>query len=65
MNTLTTPEQINRFALACLRGALRLEAAGMKRKGMSAVKEAKQRGFTGRTAKELYVAVDAKLKELR
>ena len=33
---LTTPEQIERYRLAALRAAVRLEAVGMKKRGRSA-----------------------------
>lgn len=36
MTALYTPEQINRFRLVSLRSAVKLEAAGMTRRGKSA-----------------------------
>lgn len=36
MTALSTPEQINRFRLVSLRSAVKLEAAGMTRRGKSA-----------------------------
>ena len=37
MTSLTTPEQINAFRLLTLRGAVKLEAIGMKRRGRSVI----------------------------
>lgn len=64
MNTFDTPEQIAFFQLCALRGALRLEAAGIKRRGKSAVSIAKKMGFKGRTAGDFYQAVNAKIREI-
>jgi hypothetical protein len=60
----TTPEQIAFFQLCSLRGALRLEAAGMKRRGPSALSIAKKQGFKARTAREAVELVHAKIKEI-
>jgi len=48
--TLTTPDQIARYRLATLRAALKLEIAGMKKRGPSAYAILKKEGFTGTRA---------------
>jgi len=50
MTILDTPDQIARYRLATLRAALRLEIAGMKRRGPSAYAVLKKEGFTGTRA---------------
>ena len=50
MTILDTPDQIARFRLLTLRAALRLEIAGMKRRGPSAYAILKKEGFTGTRA---------------
>ena len=50
MTALTTPDQIARYRLATLRAALKLEIAGMKRRGPSAYAILKKEGFTGTRA---------------
>lgn len=50
MTALTAPEQIERYRLATLRAALKLEIAGMKRRGPSAYAILKKEGFTGTRA---------------
>ena len=50
---LDTPEKIARFRLIALRGALRLEIAGMKKRGTSAYQTLKAEGFTGTRAQVL------------
>ena len=51
MTALTTPDQIERYRLATLRAALKLEIAGMKRsRGPSAYAILKKEGFTGTRA---------------
>ena len=51
MTALTTPEQIERYRLATLRAALKLEMLGMKRsRGPSAYALLKKEGFTGTRA---------------
>ncbi len=50
MTALTTPDQIARFRLLTLRAALRLEIAGMKRRGPSAYAILKKEGFAGTRA---------------
>jgi len=62
--TFDNPEKIAFFQLCSLRGALRLEAAGMKRRGKSAVSIAKKMGFTGKTAGDFYQEVNKKIREL-
>lgn len=48
---LDTPDAIHAYSLISLRSMLRLEAAGMKRKGQSALSIVKQRtGLKARTA---------------
>jgi hypothetical protein len=60
-----TPDKIAFFTLCALRGALRLEAAGMKRRGPSALKCAKLQGFKAKTAKEAVELVNAKIQEMK
>ncbi len=48
--TLTTPEQIARYRFSTLRAALKLEIAGMKKRGASAYTILKAEGFTGTRA---------------
>jgi hypothetical protein len=62
--TLDTPDQIAFFRLCALRGALRIEAAGMKRRGPSALKIAKQSGFKAKTAQQAYELVNARIREI-
>ena len=50
---LDTPEQIARYRLLTLRAALRLEIAGMKKRGDSAYKILKAEGYSGTRAKVL------------
>ncbi len=52
--TLTTPEQIARYRFVTLRAALRLEIAGMKKRGDSAYAILKAEGFTGTRAAVLH-----------
>ena len=47
MTALTTPEQIDRFRLATLRSALKLEMKGMTRRGKSAYALLKGMGYKG------------------
>lgn len=60
-----TPDSIALFSLCALRGALRLEAAGMKRRGPSALKYAKAQGFKAKTAAQACELVNAKIQELK
>lgn len=57
---IDTPDKIARFALVSLRGALRLEALGMKKKGQSALSIARAKGFRG-SRKAIIAALDAEL----
>ena len=50
MTALTTPDQIAHFRMLTLRAALKLEIAGMKRRGRSAYSILKAEGFTGTRA---------------
>ena len=50
MTALTTPDQIAHFRMLTLRSALKLEIAGMKRRGRSAYSILKAEGFTGTRA---------------
>jgi len=50
---LDTPEKIARYRLLTLRAALRLEIAGMKRRGDSAYKILKAEGYSGTRAQVL------------
>jgi hypothetical protein len=50
---LDTPEQIARYRLLTLRAALRLEIAGMKKRGKSAYQILKNEGYTGTRAQVL------------
>ena len=62
--TLTTPEQISAFQLLALRGALKLEAFGMKRRGESAFSIIKRRfGLKAASAKALVPIYEVYLKE--
>ena len=52
--TATTPEQISFFRLVALKGALKLETLGMKRRGRSAYSIVKEEfGFKGNKKKVL------------
>lgn len=53
MTALTTPEQIDRFRLATLRSALKLEMKGMTRRGKSAYALLKGMGYKGTREKVL------------
>ena len=50
---LDTPEKIARFRLLALRGALKLEILGMKKRGTSAYQVLKAEGYTGTRAQVL------------
>ena len=50
LTALTTPDQIAHFRMLTLRAALKLEIAGMKRRGRSAYSILKAEGFTGTRA---------------
>lgn len=64
MTIADTPEKIAFFQLCALRGALRLEAAGMKSRGKSALSIAKKMGYKVKTAQEGYEAISAKIREI-
>lgn len=53
MTALTTSEQIDRFRLATLRSALKLEMKGMTRRGKSAYAILKEMGYKGTREKVL------------
>ena len=59
---LDTPEQINRFMLAALRGRLKLEMAGMKFRGKSGLAIAKARFPGVKTREEALAKVQEALK---
>ncbi len=61
---LTTPAEISRFALASLRGRLRLESLGMKGRGKSALSIAKGMGYKG-TRAEIIATISAELDATR
>ncbi len=50
---LDTPEKIARFRLLALRGALKLEILGMKKRGTSAYQVLKAMGYIGTRAQVL------------
>ena len=50
---LDTPEKIARYRLLTLRAALRLEIAGMKKRGKSAYQILKAEGYSGTRAQVL------------
>jgi hypothetical protein len=52
-NIIETPEQFAWFNLARLRGALRLEIAGMKGRGPSALSQLRAMGYRGSREKVL------------
>lgn len=56
--TLTTPEQISAYRLAVLRGALKLEIAGMKGRGRTALSVLRGMGYSGNRAKVLAQVVE-------
>lgn len=63
MEVYDSPEAINNFRLRALRGALKLEILGMKRRGRSAYSLAKEEfGFKGNKQKVLE-QLEAKLNE--
>lgn len=61
MVTLNTPEQIARARLLTLRAALRLEIAGMTRRGRPASAILREMGFTGKTKVQVLESVNAHL----
>ena len=63
MEVYDSPEAINNFRLRALRGALKLEILGMKRRGRSAYSLAKEEfGFKGNKQKVLE-QLEAKVNE--
>lgn len=61
MTALTTPEQIDKFRLATLRSALKLEIKGMKRRGQSAYAILKGMGYKG-TREAILAKLEEELK---
>jgi len=62
---LDTPAQINAFRLLALRGALKMESVGMKRRGPSALTLVKKEtGIKARTAKDALPLFEAHLRGL-
>ena len=62
-----TPENINYFVLCAQRGALRLEIAGMKRRGQSALSALRAMGFKGnreQVLEKVNAAIEVKKKDL-
>ena len=55
---LTTPEQISTYRLAVLRGALKLEIAGMKGRGRTALSVLRGMGYSGNREKVLAQVVE-------
>lgn len=55
---LTTPEQISAYRLATLRGALKLEMAGMKGRGRTALSVLRGMGYSGNREKVLAQVVE-------
>lgn len=66
MTTIATPEGITYFSLASLKGAVKLEALGMKRRGPSATSIArKQFGLKARAShQEVIAAIQTKMDEM-
>jgi hypothetical protein len=62
---LDAPAQINAFRLLALRGALKLESVGLKRRGPSALTLVKKEtGIKARTAKDALPLFEAHLRGL-
>jgi hypothetical protein len=62
---LDTPAQINAFRLLALRGALKMESVGLKRRGPSALTLVKKEtGIKARTAKDALPLFEAHLRGL-
>ena len=57
---LDTPKDIAHFMLATLKGSLYLESKGMKRRGVSARKQAAALGYTGNVGEQI-AKIEAKL----
>ena len=62
--TASTPEQIEAYRLLALKGALKLEALGMKRRGASALSVVRSMGIRARTAKAALPIYEGHLREL-
>lgn len=65
---LTTPAQISAYHLATLRTALKLEMAGMKRHGKTALSILRGMGYSGNRAKvlaQVSADVETKIGELK
>ena len=65
---LTTPEQISAYRLAVLRGALKLEMAGMKGRGHTALSVLRGMGYSGNREKvlaQVSADVETKIGELK
>lgn len=61
---LTSPDQINAFALLSLKGRLKLESIGMKGRGLSALTLVKSiTGLKAKTAKEMLPLFENYLRE--
>lgn len=56
--TLTTPEQISTYRLAVLRSTLKLEMAGMKGRGRTALSVLRGMGYSGNREKVLAQVVE-------
>mgnify|MGYP003450041415 FL=1 len=62
--SLTTPDQINAFALLSLKGRLKLESLGMKGRGASALSQVKWiTGLKAKTAKDMLPLFEDYLRE--
>jgi hypothetical protein len=61
---LTSPDQINAFALLSLKGRLKLEALGMKGRGASAFSQVKSiTGLKAKTARDMIPLFESYLRE--
>lgn len=58
-----TPEIIHGYMLLALKGALKLESLGIRRKGPSALAMVKMLGIKARTAKAALPLFEAKLRQ--
>ena len=62
--SLTTPDQINAFALLSLKGRLKLESLGMKGRGASDLSQVKRiTGLKAKTAKDMLPLFEDYLRE--
>jgi len=62
--TFSTPDQIEAYRLLALKGALKLEARGMKRRGASALSVVRSMGIQARTAKAALPLYEARLRDI-